>query len=104
MLPKLVRDFIPKIIAEEQKRVPCFHKASDEEYGQKLKEKLLEEVNEFIDSEDNSNELADILEVIDAIIAFKKMSLEEITFIKNKKAKLNGTFKDRVVLDSIKES
>lgn len=103
MLPKLVRDFIPKIIAEEQKKIPYSYQANDEEYWNRLKEKLLEEVNEFINSKDDISELADILEVIEAIISFKKMSFDDITSIKDKKAKSHGTFNDRVVLCSIEE-
>lgn len=104
MLPKLVRDFIPKIIAEEQKRVPYSYRADDEEYWNRLKEKLLEEVNEFINSKDDISELADILEVIEAIISFKKISFDEITIIKNKKAQSHGAFNDRIILYSVKES
>ena len=102
MLPKLVRNFIPEIISENQK-IPSFYQASDEEYWKRLKSKLIEEVNEFIDSENNINEIADILEVIEAIISFKKMSLDEIIDIKKKKAEAHGTFSEKIILASIKE-
>lgn len=104
MLPKLVRNFIPKIIAEEQNRVPYFYQADDIEYWQRLKEKLLEEVNEFINSDNSPEELADILEIMESIISFKKMSFDEIIVIKNKKAQSHGTFSDKIILSSIKES
>jgi len=103
MAKKLVRNLIPSIIARDKERVPHFYYADDEEYWIKLKEKLQEEVHEFIVSE-NKEELADIFEVIDAILSFKKLSLDEINTIKEEKAHSNGTFSKRIILTSITKS
>jgi len=70
----LVRDKIPAIIRKNGDSCVT-HMASDDEYWSKLKEKLQEEVLEFIKSEDIS-EIADIMEVIDAIIKQKKLILQ----------------------------
>ncbi|MBT7706701.1 nucleoside triphosphate pyrophosphohydrolase [archaeon] len=59
---KLVRDKIPEIIAGNGDTAAT-HIATDEEYRGKLREKLQEEVNEFLEELDNG-ELADILEVV----------------------------------------
>jgi len=45
---KLVRDKIPQII-EKSGKTPITHNASDKEYWKKLKEKLREEVDEFME-------------------------------------------------------
>ena len=68
---KLVRDDIPDIIESTGKKCK-YHTADPEEYYEKLKEKLLEEVQEFLLTP-NVEELADIEEVIYSISAFKAM-------------------------------
>lgn len=94
---KLVRDKIPEII-KQKGGTPITHVADDLEYWQKLKEKLREEVAEFIEAE-SPEELADVWEVIEAVIEHKKFSQSEVVNIKNKKAKERGKFRDRIILD-----
>ena len=95
---KLVRDGIPEIIRSKGEKAET-RIASTEEYWLKLKEKLSEEVVEFQNAE-NIEELADILEVIDAIIAHKDFDLEEIKRIQKKKAAERGRFEKRIILIS----
>ncbi len=94
---KLVRDKIPEII-EGEGRAPMVHTADDAEYWQKLKEKLLEEVEEF-KKDENREELADILEVLEAIVEYKGFSGTEIEKIKEKKVEERGAFKKRIILE-----
>ena len=94
---KLVRDRIPEIIRKKGDAA-ITHIADEAEYWQKLKEKLLEEVQEF-QKDSNVEELADILEIIDAIIDFKKFDREEVQRVKLKKAEERGVFKERIILD-----
>ncbi len=94
---KLVRDKIPEYIIKKG-GTPVFHVAEEGEYWQKLKEKLVEEVDEFIKDE-NIAELADVEEVLEAIREFKKLDRSEIARIKGKKADERGRFKERIILD-----
>jgi predicted house-cleaning noncanonical NTP pyrophosphatase (MazG superfamily) len=94
---KLVRDKIPEYI-KNKGATPITHIADENEYWQKLKEKLTEEVNEFMEAE-SIEEMADILEVVDAIIDHKKFSKEELQKVKNKKADERGKFKNKIILE-----
>jgi predicted house-cleaning noncanonical NTP pyrophosphatase (MazG superfamily) len=60
---KLVRDKIPQIIRSKGLE-PVIYTASTEEYSARLRDKLQEEVDEFIVSDSDPEELADILEVL----------------------------------------
>jgi predicted house-cleaning noncanonical NTP pyrophosphatase (MazG superfamily) len=98
---KLVRDNIPQIILKDN-FVPIMHIASAEEYSAKLKEKLSEEVEEFLKSEE-IEEIADILEVIYSICEFKQITKEDIESIRKKKADIRGSFEKRIILDKIEK-
>ena len=94
---KLVRDKIPEIIRQEG-RTPVTHVADEVEYWQTLKEKLNEEIAEF-QKDENIEELADVLEVIEAIMEFKKVDRTTVESVKAKKAEERGRFKDRIILE-----
>jgi len=96
---KLVRNKIPDIIKQHD-QTPIVHVADEDEYWQMLKEKLKEEVNEFLE-DNNEEELADILEVIYTICNFKKIDREELEIKRAKKARERGGFEDRKILDEV---
>ena len=95
---KLVRDKIPEIIRGKGES-PVTRIADDNEYWQRLKDKLEEEVSEFIESE-KKEEIADILEVIHAICAFRKVGRDELEQFRKKKAEERGGFKEKIILES----
>lgn len=97
---KLVRDKIPEIV-EADGKVPVIHIADEEEYRKKLNEKLLEEVNEYLEDE-NFKEIADIYEAIDAIIELNNFNKDEILAIQREKRDNRGAFKKRIILDETK--
>ncbi len=98
---KLVRDKIPEII-KNNGAVPITHIASNEEYQQKLKVKLQEEVSEFLE-DSNEEELADILEVIYALCDLYNIDKDKLEQLRKDKAEKRGGFKDKIILDETKE-
>jgi predicted house-cleaning noncanonical NTP pyrophosphatase (MazG superfamily) len=98
---KLVRDKIPEII-KSKGEIPITHVASIEEYEQKLKAKLREEVDEFL-GKSNEEELADILEVILALCDLYKIDKEKLESLRKEKAESRGGFKEKIILDAVEE-
>lgn len=94
---KLVRDNIPEIIKSKSEAV-SFHVAGEEEFIFKLKEKLLEEASEFNKSS-SIEELADLMEVIDALVTFYNFTPEDLAKIKAVKKSQRGAFAKRIILD-----
>lgn len=98
---KLVRDRIPEIILKSGHK-PFVRTLEHSEYYKELKKKLIEEVAEFIESDDIS-EVADILEVLEAINKHRGFSADEVRDIRMRKAERNGQFKDRIFLEKVEE-
>ncbi|MBU3913852.1 MAG: nucleoside triphosphate pyrophosphohydrolase [Nanoarchaeota archaeon] len=94
-MKKLVRDKIPEIIEKA-----IIHVADNNEYWNSLKDKLIEETNEFINN-NSQEELADILEVTYSICSYKNLKLSDIERIKTKKSEEKGGFKNKIILESI---
>jgi predicted house-cleaning noncanonical NTP pyrophosphatase (MazG superfamily) len=98
---KLVRDNVPEIIAKEGKAV-TYRILDDEEYKVALEEKLDEEVIEYHDSK-SVEEIADIVEVLNAIIKANGHSRFEVFVARMKKKMHKGGFKRRAFLEEVKE-
>lgn len=97
---KLVRDKIPSIIRNNNEE-PITRILNDEEYKIELEKKLLEEYNEVLNANgfDYLEELADMLEVIDALASTQNKTLEDIMEIKENKRDKRGGFKNKVFLE-----
>ena len=93
---KLVRDFIPEIVAQQGKTA-AFRKANPKEYPELLIKKLQEETAEFLQSQD-ADEIIDILEVLYAIAHEKGMTPERLEELRKQKAEKRGTFTKRTIL------
>ena len=96
---KLVRDKIPKII-EGDGRSCKTRILKDDEYIRELNKKLQEEVNEYLESGDIM-ELADIEEVLKAILDYKQISHNDFEKVREEKLAKNGGFSDKIFLESI---
>jgi predicted house-cleaning noncanonical NTP pyrophosphatase (MazG superfamily) len=99
---KLIRDKIPEIIENAGKEYEI-HKADEQEYIEKLLLKVEEELREF--KEDPSiAEMADLFEVLDAVIGYYDFDKEEIKDYQEKKRKERGGFNKQLILDKVIEN
>ena len=96
---KLVRDKIPEILIQKGLN-PKTRIANNTEYWFKLKDKLKEEVNEFLE-DSKEEELVDILEVIDAICNYKNIDKKTLESFKKKKAEEMGSFDKKIILEEV---
>lgn len=98
---KLVRDKIPEII--ENNNETCKTRIlSDEEYLFELNEKIQEELQEYLESGD-IEELADLEEVLRAILNAKGCSYDDFEKIRMEKVEKRGAFKERIFLETTDE-
>jgi len=96
---KLVRDEIPAVVEADGER-PVTHEVEGTEYERRLFEKLDEETAEL--REDRSAaELADVLEVLDALRTELGVEEEELQQIRAEKAAERGRFEEGVVLERV---
>ena len=93
---KLVRDRIPEIILSSSRK-PITSVLDKDNYKKELDKKLQEELQEYL-KDDNVEELADLVEVVYAILDFKNVSIQEFEKIRNEKVTQRGAFKDRIFL------
>ncbi|MFB9362035.1 nucleoside triphosphate pyrophosphohydrolase [Actinoplanes nipponensis] len=92
-MEKLVRDGIPEIIRATGRR-PVVRVASDAEYREALRMKLLEETQEYLHAED-LGELADIVEVVFALATDLGYSAGDLEAARLSKYQRNGGFRQR---------
>jgi predicted house-cleaning noncanonical NTP pyrophosphatase (MazG superfamily) len=98
---KLVRDKIPQIIEKSGKQ-PVIEVLGTEAYKRYLDKKLSEELQEYTAS-DSPDELADLIEVVYAILKYKKMDISDFEKLRNKKADDRGAFDKRILLKEVVE-
>ena len=99
---KLVRDKIPQII-ENNGEVCETRILNDEEYLNQLNIKLQEELQEYLESGD-IEELADMAEVMRAILSVKGYSYDEFEIVRKNKVNKRGAFDNKVFLISTKQT
>lgn len=98
---KLIRDKIPQIIEATGKKA-TIEKLNDEDYRSLLDQKLYEELEEFKQERD-VNELADLVEVVYAIVLEKGITIDEFEKIRVEKRNERGGFEQRLKLVSVEK-
>ena len=98
---KLVRDRVPEIIEADGKTC-TWETLSDEAYLQLLDEKLNEELAEYQESK-SLEELADLLEVMQAVVRARGWTSEQLEQLRADKAARRGGFEKRILLTSVRK-
>jgi len=96
-MARLVRDKIPEIIRRDGKKAKT-RTATKKEFWGKLKEKLKEEVNDFVKTE-NKEELVDIYEVLNEIYKVMGLSKKKLAEIRKIKVRKKGKYKNKIILE-----
>ena len=95
---KLVRDRIPEIIRREG-RSPAVERIGGELLRRALKDKLVEEALELREAEDIRDELADVLEVADALMAAYEADPADVRARQQEKRRERGGFEEGYYLN-----
>jgi predicted house-cleaning noncanonical NTP pyrophosphatase (MazG superfamily) len=95
---KLIRDKMPEIAKKQGKQISYRNATTDEEYWYLLKSKLQEEVRE-LGNNDSTENIVDILDVMDAIIQFKKLDPKMLAAFRENRAMEFGKFEGKLVLE-----
>lgn len=100
--PKLVRDNIPEVVGKlTGKEVKTRILEDDNEYSKFLMKKVEEEARELAAAEGKEHvaeEVADVLELIDAILEFNNLDAETVRKIQKEKASKRGGFRKRILM------
>jgi predicted house-cleaning noncanonical NTP pyrophosphatase (MazG superfamily) len=96
---KLVRDRIPEIVAASGKQAR-FRTLEPDEYMIHLQQKLAEEMAEY-QADKSLEELADLVEVAQAIAAAQGLTWEQFEALRRKKREERGGFALRLLLESV---
>ena len=99
---KLVRDRIPEII-ESDGKICDWETLSDADYLSLLEEKLNEELAEYQQSK-SLEELADLLEVMQAVLKARGWTWEELEQVRAEKAAKRGGFEKKILLKAVRET
>lgn len=102
---KLVRNRIPEIIGNNGKT--CTTRVLDKkEYIEEICKKTAEELAEYIEAktpEHKIEELADLLELVNALAQQEDVTLEEVEKVRKQKAEKRGGFGERIFLVEVSE-
>jgi predicted house-cleaning noncanonical NTP pyrophosphatase (MazG superfamily) len=96
---KLVRDRIPQLAAANR-QPGAWHQAGPEEYGRRLRDKLLEEAQEVAAAASPAallEELGNVLQVLYALAAHAGLEPAAIECARARKARTHGSYRRRLI-------
>ena len=100
--PKLVRDKIPEIVLEKEgQNVPTRIMTDDTEYEGYLRRKIIEEATELAEAKTDEHtieEMADVEELIDALLALKNLNRSQVAAAQQAKQVHRGGFAKRILM------
>lgn len=96
---KLVRDRIPEII-EARGKICIWEELSDSAYLDCLDKKLNEELAEYQESK-SLEELADLLEVMQAVVKARGWTWEKLEQVRKEKTTERGGFEKKILLKTV---
>ena len=102
---KLVRDRIPEIIRANGNKFNT-EILDGAEYKKELQLKLKEELQEYLEAQEDSHaveELADVLELIYSLVEVHHSSIEELEEVRREKREIRGGFDERVYLIDVED-
>lgn len=102
---KLVRDRIPEVIESTGKQFST-RILNEKEYIKELKNKSFEELQEYVNAENDENaieELADLLEIIHALAKCHGASFENVEEVRRMKAQKRGGFEKKIFLIEVED-
>lgn len=102
---KLIRDKIPQVMDQENKTYEV-RVLGDDEYVIELKKKLGEELGEYLAADNDKDaieELADLQELVYALLAIHGSNPEELEEVRRRKEEKRGGFKDKLFLIEVHE-
>ncbi|PEZ09231.1 phosphoribosyl-ATP pyrophosphohydrolase [Bacillus sp. AFS018417] len=103
---KLVRDRIPEIIESNGKT--CTIRILDErEYIEEIRKKTQEELVEYVEAETLEHkieELADLLELVNALAQHEGVMMEDVEKVRKEKAEKRGGFEERNFLIEVSDN
>lgn len=99
---KLIRDKNVEIMEDLGHKVE-YEILNDERYNEELDKKLKEEVNEYL-ADYSVEEMADVMEVIYAMLDYRGMKMEDVEKVRIEKRNRKGAFKNKVFLKTVEEN
>lgn len=100
--PKLIRDKVPEVIAKNEGRQAATRTLDDDaEFLRFLLKKIVEEANEVSRAENTlqlTEEIADVHEVLAAILKLKGIALDDVRNAQKKKREERGGFEKRLLM------